>query len=530
MYSHQHGKISLALICALFHFTSAVKAHTDDSIETTSIDIGEVDFPISCNAKTQTGFERAQALLHHMMYSQAEKEFTALTTTDPECAMVYWGIAMTQFHPLWPGQPGKDQLNKGWSAIEKARSLNPQTEREQAYITAVRTFYLNWQTVGHQQRIRAWEKAQENLYRQYPDDTEAATLYALSHLATAAKADKSFSHQKKSGALLAELYTSNPKHPGVIHYTIHAYDNPVLADKAVIAARAYDQIAPDVPHALHMPTHIFVRLGVWPDVISWNKRSAKAALKYPANGAISHHYPHALDYLIYAHLQRGENDEADAVVQQVKAFDNYQETFVSGYALAAIPARYVLERKQWSDAAKLEIRTPATFPWENFPEVEAITYFARGLGSARMGDEPAAREAIETLNGLYESSVNAGQAYWAVLVDAQRISVAAWLNYWQGRFDEGLQLMRQAADLEDSVDKHPVTPGAILPARELLGDMLVLLDKPVEAKAAYEKSLQISPNRYNSRFDAAHSVRADRNLPIPPVLAFLPACSGLQWR
>jgi tetratricopeptide (TPR) repeat protein len=437
-----------------------------------------------------------------MMYSQAEKEFTALAKLAPECAMTHWGIAMTLFHPLWPGQPNEDQLKKGWTAVEKAKSLNPKTEREQAYISAVGTFYQNWQTVSHKQRINSWEKAQEKLYQQYPDDTEAATLYALSHLATAAKADKTYSHQKESGALLEALYANNPKHPGVIHYTIHAYDNPVLANSAVEAARAYDQIAPDVPHALHMPTHIFVRLGIWPDVISWNKRSAKAALNYPANGAISHHYPHALDYLIYGHLQIGENDKAKQVLQAIGAHDNYQKTFVSGYALAAIPARYLLERKQWSEAATLDTRTPNTFPWEKFPEVEAITYFARGLGAARSGDAFAASDGIRTLDDLYERTVNADQTYWAILVDAQRKTVAAWLAYSQGSNDQAIQLMRQAADLEESVDKHPVTPGSVLPARELLGDLLVLLKKPAEAKVAYEKSLQIAPNRCNSFYGA----------------------------
>jgi tetratricopeptide (TPR) repeat protein len=251
-----------------------------------------------------------------------------------------------------------------------------------------------------------------------------------------------------------------------------------------------------------MPTHIFVRLGIWPDVISWNIRSAKAALNYPANGAISHHYPHALDYLIYAHLQIGGNDKAQQVVQAIKAGDNYQETFVSGYALAAIPARYLLERKQWSEAATLDTRTPSTFPWEKFPEVEAITYFARGLGAARSGDAIAASEAIKTLDDLYQRTVNTGQPYWAVLVDSQRKTVAAWLAYLQGSNDQALELMRQAADLEESVDKHPVTPGAVLPARELLGDLLVLLNRPAEAKVAYEKSLQIAPNRLNSFYDA----------------------------
>ena len=307
------------------------------------------------------------------------------------------------------------------------------------------------------------------------------------------------------GALLDELFAKEPAHPGVLHYTIHAYDNPMLASRAIAAARAYDKIAPDVPHALHMPTHIFVRLGIWPDVISWNVRSAKAALKYPAGESVSHHYPHALDYLIYAYLQRTADKEAEETLQKIRKNDSYQKTFVSAYALAAIQARYALERRQWDSAAALEVLYSDSFPWETFPQIEAITYFARGLGAVRSNDAAAATIALEKLDTLYERTVTAGRGYWAVLVDAQRKTVGAWITYAEGKNDEALRMMREAADLEDSVDKHPVTPGAVLPARELLGDMLVLSGKPAEAIEAYQISLDISPNRFNSLYGAGHA-------------------------
>jgi hypothetical protein len=405
---------------------------------------------------------------------------------------------MTQFHPLWPGQPGEPALEKGHAALERARRAGLASPREQAFVEAAAAFFENWQTIGHPGRIQAWETAQEKVFKAYPDDVEAGALYSLAHLATAPKSDKSFTHQQKAGALLEQLLARAPAHPGLFHYTIHAYDNPVLAQRAVEVARGYDKLAPDVPHALHMPTHIFVRLGLWPDVIDWNLRSAAAALNQPAGNATSMHYIHALDYLMYAYLQQGQENKAAEVLARVNSVDNYQPTSASAYGVAAARARNPLERRKWSEAAGLETRLHATFPWDHFLEYEAMVYFARALGAARSGDLEAARSAIETLDSYYEKVVQSGQSYWAVLVDAQRKGAAAWLAYAEGSLDDALALMKEAAELEDSVDKHPVTPGAVLPARELLGDLLLLLDKPGDALTAYETSLKTSPNRFNS--------------------------------
>ncbi len=398
MYFNQIYK-SFLTICALLLCVNIGIAQHDHSKEDHSMTVdadalGKVNFPVSGSSEVQRPFERGLALLHHMMYAQAEKEFTALANMEPTCAMAHWGIAMTQFHPLWPGGPNEEELKKGWAAVQKAKSLNPQTEREQAFIAAVEAFYQDWKIIGHSERIASWEKTQKKVFQENPDDIDAAALYALSHLATAPKSDKGFIHQKEAGALLDKLFTKNPEHPGVLHYTIHAYDNPMLASRAVAAARAYDKISPDVPHALHMPTHIFVRLGIWPDVVSWNIRSAKAALKYPANGSVSHHYPHAIDYLMYAYLQEANDTRAKDLLDEIGGKENYQKTSVAGYALAAIPARYALERRQWAKAAVLDERSPGAFPWEKFPEVEAITYFARGLGAAQSGN--AASEALKS--------------------------------------------------------------------------------------------------------------------------------------
>ncbi|MDE1465909.1 tetratricopeptide repeat protein [Spartinivicinus poritis] len=480
-------------------------AHQDSNIKTDRKNIGKIEFPISCSDDARQKFERALVLLHHMMYAQAKEHFTDLTQQEPNCAMAYWGVAMTLFQPLWPGRPSEEKLDEGWQAINKAKTIQTISPREKSYITATEAFFNNWQSLTHPQRIAAWEAAQHKTFQQLSDDINAAAFYALSHLATAPKEDKSYSHQKEAGKLLEKLYQRAPQHPGVIHYTIHAYDNPLLANRAITAARAYDKIAPDVPHALHMPTHIFVRIGLWPDVVQWNVRSAKAALNYPAGDFISHHYLHALDYLLYAHLQRGDDQAAKKTLKDMNTANKHQETFVSAYALASMPARFALERHRWREAAELESRVPASFPWEKFPQVEAISYFAKGLGATRSGDFASAQQSIQVMDELYAKTKQAGSNYWAVLVDAQRKTIAAWIRFMNGDTKAALAMMRQAADLEDSVDKHPVTPGVVLPARELLGDMLILTANYQDAINAYEASLAISPNRLNSIYGIGHA-------------------------
>ncbi|MEN8207132.1 MAG: hypothetical protein ABFS24_14140 [Pseudomonadota bacterium] len=490
----------MLLLCA-----GATNARTDVQASDRSPPIGQVDFPVSCNAEVRDRFERAVMMLHHMMYAQSEKEFRSIAAGYPDCSMAHWGIAMTLFHPLWPGEPTEAELQQGSQAVEKAKLLSPPSGREQAYIAAAGSYYKDWKNRTHPERIASWKSTQRTVYQNNDNDTDAAAFYALALLATAPKEDKSYTHQREAGAILEDLYSREPEHPGVVHYLIHAYDNPALAARALEAARAYDKIAPDVPHALHMPTHIFTRLGIWTDSIDWNTRSASAALKYPVNGTISHHYLHALDYLIYAYLQVAEDDKAKAVLDQMNEQDNYQRTFVTGYALAALPARYLLERKQWREAAALEVPARDSFPWGDFPEVEAIIHYARGLGAAR-GDNPAgAREALSALDAIHTRLVEADQRYWGVLVDAQRKTVAAWLDFSEDRKDSAIQLMEEAARLEESVDKNPVTPGSVLPARELLGEMLFLSGNPEQAIEAFETSLETAPNRFNSLYGVAHA-------------------------
>lgn len=465
---------------------------------------GEVDFDTSCNSAAQAHFDAGLALLHHMMYEQAEAAFTAAGAADPACAMADWGVAMTVVHPLWGERPSDEAHRKGAEALERARAADPPTEREWAYLDAAASFFRDWEGTPYPDQLAAFEAGHRALHEAYPDDVDAAAFFALGHLATAPKADRTLAHQRAAGTLLEGLLAGAPAHPGLFHYTIHAYDNPALADRAVAVARAYDRIAPDVPHALHMPSHIFVRQGLWPDAIAWNERSAEAALRQPVGDATSMHYAHALDYLAYGHLQRGEDESARGAVERMGAVRDFQPTFVSAYALAATPARYALERDRWAEAAALPVR-PGALQWDRYPGAEAITHFARGLGAARSGDPEGARASIRDLDRLHARMLDGGETYWTVLADAQRKGVAAWVAVGEGDHDEALALMREAADLEDSVDKHPVTPGAVLPARELLGDMLLVAGRSEEALAAYRVSLETSPNRARSLYGAARA-------------------------
>ncbi len=450
--------------------------------------VGTVDFQISCTADSQARFNRALALTHHMMYAQGRGEFETIAVEDPTCAMAHWGVAMTHFHPLW-APPSEDELKLGLQAVERALELKPPTEREQAYILAARAFYENWEKVGHRDRITAWNAAQKGVYRSYPDDFDATALYALSMLAAAPKSDTTFAEQKKAGAILEELHGKAPDHPAGFHYLIHAYD----------------KIAPDVPHALHMPTHIFVRLGLWADVASWNTRSAAAALKTPVKGATSLHYAHAMDYLVYAYLQIGADGKAFGALDKMNGIDNYQNSFASAYALAAAGGRYALERSKWDEAAKFSLNQLPKFPWDGHPPFEAIVWFARGVGAARSGNPGGAGKALDRLDTLHERTVESGQKYWATIVDSYRQTVDAWKTYAEGDSEKALVKMAKSADLEDSVDKHPVTPGAVLPARELLADMLLLEKKYSEAIEAYEANLKISANRLRSLYGAARA-------------------------
>ncbi len=500
------GKMLLGLVLIVVMMTSSY-AHESPSTESIEGYLGAVEIQNSCDTGVKAQMNRGVALLHHMMYGASRKVFTAVAVADPDCVMAQWGIAMTLFHPLW-APPSDAELAEGWDAVQKAVALNAPTSREKGYVGAVEAFYRNWDTIKHKERIGRWEAAQKKLYTAHPEDIEAGAFYALALLATAPKGDKTFVHQKEAGALLEGLHAKAPEHPGLFHYIIHAYDNPMLASRAVNVARGYLKLAPNVPHALHMPSHIFVRLGLWSDVIEWNARSAEAAKPLSIGKPVSLHAIHAMDYLMYAYLQQAKDDKAQALLTEINGTEVYQDSFASAYGIAAAQARYPLERQGWAEAANLPVRSHQSFPWGKYPWFESITHFTRGLGAARSGEISGVDRALQKLDAAHEQTVRVGQTYWAIQVDVQRQSVSAWKTFAEGKKAEAVQAMRKAADLEDSVDKHPVTPGAVLPARELLGDMLMELKKFREAQSAYETSLKISPNRLNSLYGAGQAAEA----------------------
>ena len=468
-------------------------------------ELGSVRLPDSCAEEATPALERGLALLHHMTYEGARASFAAAVDADPDCALGYWGQAMTFIHPLWSDPPGEEEFERGRELLETARTRGLETEREEAYVDAVQAYYSAGRSADETPNLVAFAEAWADVHERFPGDPEATAFHALSHLATADPADKTYTVQREAGALAESVLEEIPDHPGGHHYTIHSYDYPTLAENALEAARSYGTIAPDVPHALHMPSHIFTRLGLWEESIEWNERSAKAAREHPVNGQVPMHLLHAFDYLAYAHLQKGADGEAREVAETLEGLEGPIQPHVgSAYTLAAVPARLALERGRWAEAAALEPRQPADFPWDRFPAMEAIPHFARALGAARSGEPEAARRAAEQLAELRDRAAETSD-YWAQQVEIQRLTAEAWASFTEGDRQRALETMRAAAELEASTEKHPVTPGEVLPARELLGEMLLELDRPEEALEAYEASLARSPGRLSGLYGAGRA-------------------------
>ena len=469
--------------------------------------LGSVDFETSCTGQVKQDFDLAIALLHSFEYDEAEKAFAKVIDEEPNCAMAYWGVAMCNNHPLW-SPPAEAELRKGAKAIAIAQSIKQKSKRESGYIEAMASFYKNWDKADHYTRSVRFEKSMEKIYRDNPDDKEAAIFYALALDAAADPADKSFSNQKKAGAILTSLYPGEPDHPGIVHYIIHTYDYPELALLALPAARKYASIAPSSAHAQHMPSHIFTRLGLWAECIKSNLVSVSNAKCYAASAGIQGTWDeelHGMDYLAYAYLQKGENKHAKEQCDYLKTIGVvYPVNFKDAYAFAAIPARYVLENKLWEDAAALKIH-PVDFPWQKFPWQRAITNFTRLLGFVHTGKTDSANKELKQLHVIYDTLNKQNDAYKANQVKIQINTAEAWMLLKEGKNDEALKTMVMAADMEDNTQKHPVTPGEVIPARELLGDMLLQMNKPAKALAAYEADLGRHANRFNGLYGAGLS-------------------------
>jgi len=507
-----HGMIAregslIAALCLCFSLgaIAPIQSAADEG------QLGHVAFEVSCNRQAQATFNEAVAWLHSFEYERAGATFGEVLDRDPSCTMAYWGMAQSLWHQLWVTPPSPTNLDKGAEYVRRAQALAPKSARERSYIEAISAFYSQVDELDHRTRALAYQKAMGELHSRHPEDREATIFYALSLLATASPIDKTFKNQLEAGALLEALLDDDPEHPGITHYIIHSYDYPKLADKALQAARRYAEIAPASAHANHMPSHIFTRRGLWQESIATNLNAAAAGKAFAQAHDINGRWDeeiHAVSYLMYAYLQGAEDTKAREILEDTKTIKAVQPVGIkAAYPFASNPARFVLERQAWRDAAALT-ELPEWFPWERYPEAQAITYFARALGAARMGDPEQAKTELKMLRKLRLALPADASAYWNAQLEVQTNAADAWIAHAEGRAKDALTLMRSAADLEDSVDKLPITPGEVLPARELLADMLMEQDDAAGALEEYEAVLRAAPNRFNALFGAGSA--ADR--------------------
>ena len=501
-------RICVLFLAALYPLLIEPSARADAG-PTVAKASGEVDFQISCAPVVQSTFKEAVWTLHSFWYPEALKGFTAVIEAEPGCAMGYWGIAMSYWYPLWY-PPSPAALKAGAEAVEKAVAAGPKTEREKNYIAAIAAFYRDSDKLDHHTRAVAYEKAMERVYLRYPEDREAAVFYGLALNASALPTDKTYANQRKAADILNKVWAEQPNHPGVVHYLIHSDNSPEFAAAGLDAAICYSKVAPDVPHALHMPSHIFTRLGMWQQSIDSNRAAHAAALAYVRKTLGSESFDtesvHTMDYLEYAYLQTAQDREAKEVVDELASFrQSATPNLPAAYAVAAIPVRYALERRDWPAAAALS--EPAIgFPLERFPWAEAMIAYARALGDARTGNIAGADAEIGRLQSLGDK-LKGNDNYWANQVEIQRLAAAGILAHVQGDDKKAIALVRAAADLDATMDKHPATPSPVLPARELLADLLLELKQPAGALVEYRAVLSTDPNRFRSLLGEARAAK-----------------------
>jgi tetratricopeptide (TPR) repeat protein len=489
----------LFIVVSLFGvFALADESHHHEDL--TAEQLGTVHFSVSCTASSQKAFERGVALLHSFWYEEAEKEFVQIAKDDPACAMAHWGVAMSLWHQLWD-RPNAATIKRGVAELKKAQSLHPATARERDYIAALGEFYRK--KGDHDARAKAYSQAMEGVYQRYPDDREAAAFFALSLLASEPDNDTTFANRKKAAAVLETLFKEEPNHPGVAHYLIHSYDKPQLAELGLPAARSYAKIAPAAPHALHMPSHIFARLGLWQDDIDSNLASIAATRKTAAMhmGGEGHQF-HAMDFLVYAYLQSGREADALRVIEEVKGLPPMKDMYGEGYdphayALSKFPALYALELRHWTEAAAL---TPA--PGADSGD-KAITYWARAIGAARAGNVAEARQDIAELESIRQEMLKNKKSSWAQVVEGDKKEAGAWLAHAEGKDEDAVKALRAIAEDEESTGNEPED----IPAREMLADLLLETRHPEQALAEYETDLKFNPNRFNGLYGAASAAQ-----------------------
>jgi hypothetical protein len=502
------AKVIVLFFLAMMASSALAQEHSHESGDR----LGAVHFATSCNEGAQKDFDRAVALLHSFQFGKAIHGFNAALNSDATCGIADWGIALSEWsNPFAAGMKDKGQLQSGWESAERGKAVGAKTERERAYLAAVALLYNNYENTPQRDRLIAYRDAMEKVAAKYPEDHEAQIFYALALAASEEPTDKTYASRIKAGAILEKLFAEEPDHPGLAHYMIHTYDVPSLAGRALVAARRYSEIAPDAPHALHMPSHTFTRTGYWQDSIDSNVAAASAAKRENQTPEELH----ASDYEIYAYLQTGQDQAAQRLLVSLPEIaSRFDAALVIGgaggpsagyFALAAIPARYALERQDWKQAAKL---TPRETP---FPYTEAMTWFARGLAAGRLGKAPGAYESATELKEIRERLSKAGESYWARQVEIQEVETTGWAKLAEGKKEEAVRLMKSAAELEDGTDKSAVTPGPLAPARELLGDMLLEMNEPAEALLQFEATLKNEPGRFRTLYGAARAAQLSGN-------------------
>lgn len=503
--------LATLLAAAFLLFSVSVGAQNEHHHALTEQEIGSVHFSTSCGAEGEQSFNHAVALLHSFQYEQSREAFTQIAAKNPQCAMAQWGVAMSHYHGLW----SNGDMAAGRAALLSAQQVaaaNPATTpREKSYIDALAQVYAE-DSRSKSARDQEYEKKMGELQAANPNDSEAAIFHALSLAVTAPKTDKTFANQKKCGEILQPIFKQQPHHPGVAHYIIHCYDNPVLAEQGLEAARLYATIAPASAHANHMPSHIFTRVGAWQDSIASNLKSAALAAdaeKTSKNGEARDQRLHALDYLEYAYLQSGQVAKAKSILDEIASLPPVAGvSHTNDYAVAAIPARYAVELQNWEQASSLKARS------EGVPWAAAITWEAIGEGSARAGHPERAAEAEKMLASLRDATAKQGDPYWANQVEVQRREVAAWIAQKSDKPGEAVARMKSAAELEESMDKNAVTPGPVTPAREMLAQLLFLNWRPQESAEEYEKVLKVAPNRFNAVYGMAMAAEAAGNVQV----------------
>jgi len=477
---------------AVFGFSAPGQAQEDADLK-----FGKVHFATSCNEIAQRRFDRAMRYQHSFWYAESKEIYQEAIKADADCAIAYWGIALALLSNPHNAIPAPN-LPLGLAAIEKAKAIGAKTERERDYVDALSVMYVDYDKTPHQARVQSYLKKMEALAAKYPDDDEAQIFYAITLNVSASPADKTYANQLKGAAILEPIWQRQPMHPGVAHYLIHLYDYPAIADKGLPAASRYAKIAPNAPHAQHMPSHIFTRVGYWKESIAANLASVSAAKASREGGD----QLHGQDYLVYAYLQLSQDNAAQQVIGNVEATQPDPESFPGAYARAASPARYVVERGDWKGAAALDVKP------NKFPQTMAISHFARAIGAARSGDPVAARADVAKLAEIRDNLREAKSNYWAEQVDVQMQVANAWVLYADGKYDDALKAMSAAADAEDKTEKSPVSPGSLAPARELYGFMLLDRGMAKEALAAFDATKAKEPNRFNGYAGAAKAAQA----------------------